>query len=97
MMTIELEKVLSPELYDKLNAEAERQNTPVADLVRDALAAYFEADEAEDGDMTEAEILEGFRQGWRDMLDGNVIPADEAMEQLRAKFCGERIDDGDSR
>lgn len=97
-MTIELEKVLSPELYEKLNAEAERQNTPVAELVRDALAAYFEEDDSDEADdMTEAEILEGFRQGWRDMLDGNVIPADEAMEQLRAKFRAERMNDGDSR
>lgn len=97
-MTIELEKVLSPELYEKLNAEAERQNTPVAALVRDALAAYFEQNEPDyAGDMNEAEILEGFRQGWRDMLDGNVIPADEAMEQLRAKFRAERMSDGDNR
>lgn len=96
-MTIELEKILPPDLFEKLNAEAERQNTPVGDLLRDALAAYFEEDAAEDDDMTEAEILEGFRQGWRDMLDGNVIPADEAMEQLRAKFRAERTSDGHDR
>jgi predicted DNA-binding protein len=83
-MTIELEKILPPELYERLNAEAERQNTPVGDLLRDALTAYFEEDADDEDDTTEAEILEGFRQGWRDMLDGNVIAADEAMDQLRA-------------
>lgn len=96
-MTIELEKILPPELYERLNAEAERQNTPVADLLRDALSAYFEEDADDDEDMNEAEILEGFRQGWRNMLDGNVIPADEAMEQLRAKFRAERTSVGHDR
>ena len=91
-MTIELEKVLPPELFEKLNAEAARQNTPVAELLRDALAADLEDDADDDEDMNEAEILEGFRQGWRDILDGNVIPLTRQWNitsQIRAERTGD--------
>lgn len=88
-MMIELEKVLPPELFEKLNAEAARQNTPVTELLRDALAAYLEedADEPEDSfeDTPDELILANFRQAWREAMNGEAIPADEAMERLRAK------------
>ncbi len=77
---IQLERILPADLYERLNAEAERQNLPIENVVREAIAEYL-ADELED--TPDAAIEAAFRQGWREAMTGQTIPAREALAALR--------------
>lgn len=79
-MTIELERILSPEMYKRLQAEAERQQTELSDLVREAIEEYLE-DEFED--TPDEKIEADFRQGWHEAMTAQTIPAREALAAIR--------------
>jgi predicted transcriptional regulator len=83
-MTLELEKVLPPALYDQLRIEAERQNSPVDVLIRDAVELYITTRTQPDEDASDEAILAGFEEGWRDIQEGRTTPADEAIAELYA-------------
>jgi hypothetical protein len=88
-MTLELERLLSPEAYERLRAEAERQNTPVESLVREVLEDYTELldsdDDIEIEDTPDEVILENFRRGWEQIQRGEVMDAEEAIARIKAK------------
>ncbi|GIK66108.1 MAG: hypothetical protein BroJett018_39020 [Chloroflexota bacterium] len=77
--TIELERILPADIYQRLSAEAERQNLPIETVVRAAITEYL-ADDLED---TPDDYIEAaFRQGWREAMTGKTIPAREALAAL---------------
>ncbi len=60
--TIELQSVLSAEVYERLLIEAERQNTPLTVLVREAVEAYLDDLDESTEDMPDENIEVDFRQ-----------------------------------
>lgn len=77
---IELDRILPAELYQRLSEEAERQNLPIENVVREAIVEYL----AEDFEDTPDDTIEAaFRQGWREAMTGKTIPAREALAALR--------------
>jgi predicted DNA-binding protein len=78
--TIELEHILSPEIYKRLQAEAERQQAELSDLVREAIEEYLE-DEFED--TPDEKIEADFQQGWYEAMTGQTVPAREALAAIR--------------
>lgn len=86
-----LNRVLSPETYQRLQAAAETQHINIEDLLRAAVETYlddFEDDDIED--TPDEEILEAFREGWRDMKAGRVISARQMLEEVRHELEEER-------
>jgi predicted transcriptional regulator len=85
--TIELEQILPPELYEQLQAEAQRQQVSLSEVVREAIEDYLMVEDEEYEDTPDEKILADFRQGWHEAMTGQVIPADEAMELLRKRLA----------
>ena len=71
---------LPDEVVNRLQSEAERQQIPLNDLVREAIESYLDEDEP-----TKEELLEDLRQSMLDALAGRTRPADEVIEELRRK------------
>ncbi len=66
---------VTPEVLTYLQHEAEARNMPLDDVISEVLAAYFE-------DASQAEILQGLREGFRDVFRGNTRPAREFLDEL---------------
>lgn len=87
-MTIELERLLSPEAYARLQAEAERQNTAVAEVVRDALEQYLDDTEGDEIEDTPREkVLADLREAVEDVNAGRTRSADEALADIRSRLA----------
>lgn len=83
--TIELQQVLPPEVYARLQAEAARQQTAVTQVVREAIEEYLSHQDEETSD----EALEaGFLQGWHEIMTGRTRPARDVLEELRNDRSG---------
>jgi predicted DNA-binding protein len=81
--SIELQQILPPEVYERLQAEANRQQAALTDVVRAAIEAYLE-DQAEELEDTPDEKIEAdFRQAWHEAMTGQTIPAREALAAIR--------------
>jgi predicted transcriptional regulator len=90
-MTIELERVLTPELFERLQAKAERENTPLEAALREAVAEYLNEDNStEFEDTPDDEILERFRRGWEQIQRGETIDAEEGIARIKAKHARHR-------
>lgn len=88
--TIELEQILPPEVYERLQAEAQRQQVSLNEVVRDAIEEYLTVDDEEYEDTPDEKIIADIRQGLHEAMTGQVIPADEAMALLRKQIADER-------
>lgn len=87
--TIELKQLLSDSDMTRLLTEASRQQLPLANLVREAIAAYLddieeESDEIED--TPDEEILADFRQAWHEAMTGQTRPAREVLAEIREEL-----------
>ena len=86
--TIELEQILPPDVYERLQAEATRLHASLGEVVREAIEEYLDSpDEAEYEDTPDEKIIADFRQGWHEAMTGQTIPADEAMELIRKQIA----------
>ncbi len=89
--TIELEQILPPEVYERLQAEANRLQASLGDVVREAIEEYLDiSDEDEYEDTPDEKIIADIRQGLHEALTGQTIPADEAMALLRKQIADEQ-------
>lgn len=71
------------ELFERLQAEAERQQVPVSALVREALSDYLEAFEDLPEETPDEEIEAGFLHGWHDVMTGHTRPARDVLNEIR--------------
>lgn len=85
-MIIDLPKVLSPELFARLQAKAERENTPLEAALREAVAGYFLQEGVAFEDTPDEEILERFRRGWEQIQRGEMIDAEEGIARIQNAF-----------
>jgi predicted DNA-binding protein len=83
--TIELAELLPAEMLDRLQAEAERQQLPLPNLVREAIAAYLHDDEYED--TPDEEILSSLQQSLTEVLKGKTRPAREIIAEIRRELA----------
>ena len=84
--TIELTTLLPAEILERLEAEAERRDLPLAGVVREAITTYLEdrdADEDEYEDTPDEVILADLREAFADALAGRTRPAREVLEEIR--------------
>lgn len=89
--TIELEQILAPEVYERLQAEADRLQASLGDVVREAIEEYLDiSDEVELEDTPDEKIIADIREGLRQALNGEGVPADEALASLREKLADEQ-------
>lgn len=94
-MPIELEVLLSPVAYARLKDEAQRRQVVLDDVVRDVLESYAHdlgSDETDLGDLEDPSdevILDKLRAGFEDIKRGRLIPARQALAELRRKFGDE--------
>jgi predicted transcriptional regulator len=89
--TIELEQILPPEIYERLQAEAERLQTSLGNVVREAIEEYLDIpDEDEYEDTPNEKIILDIQEGLRQALNGEGIPAEEALTSLRKKLADEQ-------
>jgi predicted transcriptional regulator len=89
--TIELEQILPPEVYERLQAEANRLQSSLSDVVREAIEEYLDiSDEEEYEDTPDEKIIADIREGLRQALNGEGVPADEALAALRKKLADEQ-------
>lgn len=90
-MTIELERMLTPELFARLQAKAERENTPLEAVLREAVAGYLDKDDTiAFEDTPDDEILERFRRGWEQIQQGETIDAEDGIARIKAKHAHQR-------
>jgi predicted transcriptional regulator len=73
---------LPDDILTRLQSEAERQQIPLDDLVREVIENYLSG---EDDEPTKEELLDDLRQSMLDALAGRTRPADEVIEELRRK------------
>jgi predicted transcriptional regulator len=90
--TIELESLLNPETFERLQTEAERQNTTLNMLVREAIEEYLDQ-EAEFEDTPNEKILADLREALLDVKAGNVRPAHEVLEEMRHELAQDDDED----
>lgn len=87
----ELVTTLPKTLIRRLEAEAKRQALSVDALINEAIEIYLDEleddDDEEYEDTPDEEILADFRQAWHEAMTGDVIPADEALAELRKKLA----------
>ena len=89
--TIELEQILPPEIYERLQAEADRLQASLGEVVREAIEEYLNiSDEGEYEDTPDEKIIADFRQGWHEAMTGQIIPADEAMVLIRKQIADDQ-------
>ncbi len=89
--TIELEQILPPEVYERLQAEATRLQASLSEVVREAIEEYLDiADENDYEDTPDEKIIADIRQGLHEALTGQTIPADEAMALIRKQIADEQ-------
>ena len=89
--TIELEQILPPDIYERLQAEADRLHASLGEVVREAIEEYLDIpDEEEYEDTPDEKIIADFRQGWHEAMTGQTIPADEAMELIRKQIADDQ-------
>lgn len=89
--TIELEQILPPEVYKRLQAEATRLQASLSEVVREAIEEYLDIpDDEEYEDTPDEQILADIREGLRQALNGEALPADEALNALRKKLADEQ-------
>lgn len=81
----ELTLQLPDDLLSRVRRKAESDQIPLDTLVRQAIEAYLDEEEAP----TKESLLEDLRQSLRDALVGNTRPADEVIQELRQKYQGQ--------
>lgn len=77
----ELTLQLPDAILERLESEAQRQKTPLSDVVLTAIERYLDDDEP-----TKEEILDSLRQSMQDALAGRVRPVEEILAELRQEF-----------
>jgi hypothetical protein len=86
---IELTTLLPADLLQQLEAEATRQQTPLAEVVRAAIQLYLQ----DVIDETPDEAIEaGFLQGWHEVMTGQTRPARIVLDELRKAQRDDRSD-----
>ena len=89
LTTIELTTLLPPKMMERLQAEAERQQLPLPELVRDAIETYLEEIEEIFEDTPDEKILADLKEALGDALAGRTRP----IEELFAEVDQEMADD----
>lgn len=88
--TVELRRILSPEVYERLQAEAERKQADMNDLIREAVEEYL--DFMDEEDTPDEKIEADLKQAWHEAMTGQTIPADEALAAIRqARKCDKAL------
>ncbi len=79
---IDKHAVILPEsLYERLEAEAKRQQVELDALAAEAIEDYLDFEETPD-----EEIAAGFLQGWHEAMTGQTRSAEEALAEIRQKL-----------
>jgi hypothetical protein len=86
---IELEKILTSEMVERLEREAMRSRLTIDDVVRDAIIHYLDEDDDGLEDTPNEKILDDFRQGWHEAMTGKTVSANFALQRLREKLSHE--------
>lgn len=81
--TSDLTRILPPDVYQRFQAEVERQQTTLDNLVREAIEEYLAHLDDEFEDTPDDYIEAAFRQGWHEAMTGQTVPAREALAALR--------------
>lgn len=86
--SVEFVTTLPKTLIQRLEAEAKRQALSVDALINEAIEIYLDEleDDEEYEDTPDEEILADFRQAWHDAMTGNVVPAREALAEIRKEL-----------
>ena len=71
------------ELFERLQAEAERQQLSVSALVREAITDYLEGFEDLPEETPDEDIEAGFLRGWHDVMTGRTRPARDVLKEIR--------------
>ncbi len=88
--TIELEQILPPEVYERLQAEATRLQASLSEVVREAIEEYLDMPDDDYEDTPDEKIIADIREGLRQALNGEAVPAEEALAVLRKKLADEQ-------
>jgi predicted transcriptional regulator len=72
---------LTDEQMERLRDEAQRLNMPLEAIINTAIEYFLDDDEP-----GETEILAGLRQAMMDVLDGNVLSAEDVLAELKQEF-----------
>ncbi len=83
---IEIQLGLSPEIHERLQAEANRQQTVLTDLLQEVIEDYLTNSLEEVEDTPNEKILADIREGWQEAMTGQTVPADKALAALRKKL-----------
>lgn len=89
-VTIELSTLLSEKTLERLQAKAQRQQTAITALVREAIEEYLEDVEEELEDTPDEKILADLKEAWHEAMTGQTIPAEEALKALRERLAREQ-------
>lgn len=73
--TLDVKVNVSAEVLAYLQRTADTRRVPVDAVISEVLAEYFEEPGKE-------EILQGIREGFRDIFSGNTRPAREFLDEL---------------
>ncbi len=79
--TIELESLLPSATLERLQAEAERQQSALSDVVREAIEDYLDSLDEELEDTPNEKILADLREAWHEAMTGQTIPADNTKDE----------------
>jgi len=78
---IELQAILPPEVYERLQTEVVRQQSALSDVVRQAIETYLMDEDFED--TPDEKIENDLSQAWHEAMTGQTIPAREALAAIR--------------
>lgn len=85
-----MSKTRHPKYPPGLDEVAERFGVSSDKLIELIASGELEVVRPDDDELTEAELLEEFRQSWQEAMTGQTIPAREALASIRK---GEKRDD----
>ena len=87
--TVEIVLSLPEDIVVRLEAEGERQNTPLNTLITEAVRDYLMTFAPPDEETPDDQIIAGIREGMRQALRGQVRPAMETLEEIEREFADE--------
>lgn len=72
---------IDDDLLQRIQAESERLNIPLDDMIHSALAQHFRHDEP-----TKAQLLQELRESFIDAIHGNTRPIEALLAEVRAEM-----------
>ena len=78
-----IELQLPQEIYQRLQAEADRRQAAIDEVVRQAIDQYIDSLDEEFEDTPDEKIEADLRQALQEAMTGQTVPAREALEVLR--------------